>query len=159
MDSNIKLARIDDRLIHGQVVTNWMKFTGAKKIIIIDDVTASDSFTSKVIEMAAPAGVELKIFTLNDAKEELKAELDKPTLLLAKAPRVYLELVEQGYSIPVVNLGGMGANPSRRKFFKNIAANEDERNDIRSLLKHGTEVSIQIISNDKKVIVSEDMLK
>ncbi len=42
---SIVLARIDDRLIHGQVMTSWLNYTGANKIIVIDDVTANDSFS------------------------------------------------------------------------------------------------------------------
>ena len=47
---SIVLARIDDRLIHGQVMTSWLNYTGANKIIVIDDVTANDSFLTMIIK-------------------------------------------------------------------------------------------------------------
>ncbi|MBE6083621.1 MAG: PTS sugar transporter subunit IIB, partial [Tissierellaceae bacterium] len=55
--ANIVLTRIDDRLIHGQVMTAWVKQTKATRIIIIDDVVAKDDFMKKVLTMAAPPGI------------------------------------------------------------------------------------------------------
>ena len=43
----IVLARIDDRLIHGQVMTAWLQFTGGNHIVIVDDATAGDEFTQR----------------------------------------------------------------------------------------------------------------
>ena len=156
--SNIKLARVDDRLIHGQVVTNWVQYTNAKRIIIIDDATANDSFTSRIIAMAAPQGVKVDIFTISQAIEKLQEGLKQNTILLAKTPGVYLELVKNNIEIPYVNIGGMGANNNRTKFHKNISAGPQERKDIKELLNHDIPVNIQIISNDNKVRITESML-
>ena len=60
---NVLLARVDDRLIHGQVMTAWMKLLPAKEIIVIDNKVAKDEFMITVLEMAAPTGVKVKVFT------------------------------------------------------------------------------------------------
>lgn len=57
---NVLLARVDDRLIHGQVMTAWMKLLPAKEIIVIDNKVAKDEFMITVLEMAAPTGVKVK---------------------------------------------------------------------------------------------------
>lgn len=156
--SHIKLARVDDRLIHGQVVTNWLQFTGAKQIVIIDDGTANDPFTSRIISMAAPSGTELKIFTVDKAIDFLNNELSVPTLLLAKTPKVYFDLVKGGVGITHVILGGMGASKNRTKLYKNISASQEDRQYIKELLDHNVTVSVQIISSDKAVTVTEKLL-
>jgi len=52
--SNIALTRIDDRLIHGQVMTSWVKYTKANKIVIVDDGVANDPFMGDILKMAVP---------------------------------------------------------------------------------------------------------
>lgn len=156
--SNIKLARVDDRLIHGQVVTNWVQHINAKRIIIVDDVTANDDFTSRVIAMAAPQEVEIDIYTTDQAIEELQVDPKHPTMLLAKNPGVYLDLVNNDVDISAVNLGGMGASADREKFYKNISAGPQEKEDIKELLEKNVSVNVQIISSDNAVKVTEEMI-
>lgn len=55
----IVLVRIDDRLIHGQVMTSWLNYTGANKIMIIDDGVAADPFMKSVLKTCVPANVRL----------------------------------------------------------------------------------------------------
>ena len=83
---NVLLARVDDRLIHGQVMTAWMKRLPAKEIMVIDNKVAKDEFMISVLEMAAPAGVKVKVFSEKDAAKILKEGLKTPTILLAKSP-------------------------------------------------------------------------
>ena len=58
---NIVLTRIDDRLIHGQVVTAWAKITKANRIIVVDDEVAMDEFMVKILKMAAPRSFKIGI--------------------------------------------------------------------------------------------------
>src|SRR3989304_1862374 len=60
----LRLVRVDDRLIHGQVVAIGLKALGAKRIVIVDDVTARDDFLREVIELTAPSGVPVEIHDL-----------------------------------------------------------------------------------------------
>ena len=64
---SIVLARIDDRLIHGQVMTSWLNYTGANKIIVIDDVTANDSFLTMIIKTLVPANIVTQVTTVADS--------------------------------------------------------------------------------------------
>lgn len=157
--SNIKLARVDDRLIHGQVMTNWLQFTSANQIIIIDDGTAQDEFIRTVISMAVPKNVSLKIFGINDAVNFLLNENDeKPTILLAKFPDAFLQIHEKGVILDEVVIGGMGAKKERTKLYKNIAASERERDIMNKLIEKGVNVKIQVIPDEKAVSIKPEML-
>ena len=68
----IVLVRIDDRLIHGQVMTSWLNYTGANKIMIIDDEVANDPFMKSVLKTCVPANVKLATFTVEKAAVRLK---------------------------------------------------------------------------------------
>ena len=143
---NVLLARVDDRLIHGQVMTAWMKLLPAKEIIVIDNKVAKDEFMITVLEMAAPTGVKVKVFTEEKAAEVLQAGLSKPTILLAKSPVSYKGIIDRGVELEAINLGGMGINNDRTTA---------EREAIKEFLDKGIDVKIQVIPADKVVEVKD----
>ncbi len=65
--SEIVLTRIDDRLIHGQVMTAWVKKTRANQILIVDEEVAKDDFMSEILKMSAPSGIDILVKGLMDA--------------------------------------------------------------------------------------------
>lgn len=152
---NVLLARVDDRLIHGQVMTAWMKRLPAKEIMVIDNKVAKDEFMISVLEMAAPTGVKVKVFSEKDAAKILKEGLKTPTILLAKSPLAYRRIIEEGVELEAINLGGMGINEKRETLYKNIAASEEERNAIKECLEKGIDIKIQVIPDDKIVDVKD----
>ncbi len=68
----IVLVRIDDRLIHGQVMTSWLNYTSANKIMIIDDEVANDAFMKSVLKTCVPANVKLATFTSGKGSSKIK---------------------------------------------------------------------------------------
>ena len=154
--SKIVLARIDDRLIHGQVMTAWLQFVNGNRIIVIDDETANDEFLRMVMEMAVPQGIKFDAYTVDESIENLRnIELgDENIILLTKTPDVYLKLIESGIPIDKVVVGGMGANSERSKFYKNISASERERGIFKEIIEKGTKVVIRIVTADSEKDVS-----
>ena len=148
------LARVDDRLIHGQVMTAWMKLLPAKEILIADDKVAKDPFMTQVLTMAAPAGVKGKVYSVEEAAKALKDGLKVPSIMLAKTPLTYEKIVDLGAHIPEINIGGMGISGERKTLYKNIAADPQERDAIRKFLDQGIQVKIQVIPADKVVDVA-----
>lgn len=153
--SEVVLARIDDRLIHGQVMTAWLQYTGGNHIVIIDEETAKDDFLKTVMEMSVPEGVKLDIFGIDDAAEFLINDNDdEKLLLLAKTPAVYYALIEKGVKLDEIVVGGMGAAKNRSKFYKNISASEDEKEIFGKIIDAGTSMKVQIVPSDKSTDVS-----
>lgn len=148
---NILLARVDDRLIHGQVMTAWMKRCPANQIVVVDDRVAEDEFMISVLEMAAPRGVKVKVFGCEKAASLLRKGVKNPTILLAKTPISYKRLVDAGVMLDAVNIGGMGIGGKRTTVYKNIAADLEERQAIKELIAKGVDVKIQVIPSDKIV--------
>jgi len=146
---NLNLVRIDDRLIHGQVMTAWVKFVKARRIIIVDDKVSRDDFMKTIIIMAAPSDVEVDIYTEEEADEELKKGLAVSTILLVKTPFVLNNLIKKGIKIETVNVGGMAMANNRTTLFKNIAASMDEREIFKNLIENGIDIKIQIVPSEK----------
>ena len=96
----IVLARIDDRLIHGQVMTSWLNYTGAGKIVVIDDATAKDSFLSMIIKTLVPANIKTEVTTLEKSVEVVAAlPKNEKVILLSKTPEAYVNLVKNGIAL------------------------------------------------------------
>lgn len=150
----IVLARIDDRLIHGQVMTAWLQYTGGNHIVIVDEATATDEFTKSIISMAVPGGIDLSIAGIEEGAAILKnlASNDK-VIILTKGPETYLALIKQGVQLEKIIIGGMGANKNRSKFYKNISASETERETFKKILANNCELNIHIIPDEKSVSV------
>ncbi|MBE6831903.1 MAG: PTS mannose/fructose/sorbose transporter subunit IIB [Ruminococcaceae bacterium] len=148
---NLILTRIDDRLIHGQVMTAWMKVMPAKKIIIVDDKVAADDFMKEVLEMAAPAGVKMNICSVEQAIGILNQGLSVPTIMLAKTPLTLKALIDGGIELKAINIGGIGMKEGRKTLYKNIAVTEEERQILKDFIQKGIDVKIQIIPAEKVI--------
>ncbi len=87
---NIVWARIDDRLIHGQVMTSWVQYTKGNEIEIVDNEVAEDDFLKMVTTSTAPENVLVRVDNQNDAANYLKGVDDGQRLIvLAKTPDVF----------------------------------------------------------------------
>ena len=155
--SEIVLTRIDDRLIHGQVMTAWVKKTRANQILIIDEEVAKDDFMSEILKMSAPSGIDILVKGLMDAVTFLKEQEseNKRLIILVKAPLTIEELVENGITIDKLVVGGMGAKANRRVLYKNISASDEERTTFKKLIDQGIPVVIHIIPDQKETDLSK----
>ena len=146
----VKEARVDDRLIHGQVVTGWMKVTNGNKIYIVDDKLKQDAMMQMVLKTAAPVGTKVFIQSVEEAVEALKKP-EKPNeriVILAKVPQVFEKMLEQGIVLPTIVLGGMGLTAQRQRFYKNVAASSEELECMRRIISHGTEIVYQLVPDE-----------
>jgi PTS system mannose-specific IIB component len=150
---SFRLVRIDDRLIHGQVVTGWLRAVGAKRIVIVDDATARDEFLREVLTLAAPQGVPVEVLGLADGAARCLelASSPEPVIVLARSPRTIVALRQAGVPIEVVDLGGMGAGPGKRRLHKTISVSPDDLASLRLLEEMGTRVEIQIVADDRPI--------
>src|ERR1035437_825925 len=150
---SLRLVRIDDRLIHGQVVAVWLRTLGGKRIVIVDDATARDEFLREVLTLAAPHGVQVEVPDVAAGGVRLMqlAPGPEPVMVLARSPRTILALRQAGVPIEVVDLGGMGAGPGRKRIHRTISVSPDEIRDLQAIEKLGTRVEIQIVADDRPI--------
>lgn len=148
---HIVLARIDDRLIHGQIVTAWVKQTGCSRIVIVDDPLSKDTFMQRLLKAAAPPGISADVLATNDAINLLK---EKPSegeniIILTKVPEIMEALIDGGVALDKIILGGMGAKGGRKRFNKNVSASPEEVECIKRILKKGTDMYYQMVPGEK----------
>ncbi len=152
---NLVLTRIDDRLIHGQVMTAWIKNKGADQVVIVDDGTANDEYMIEVLEMAIPEEIAIGIFTKEEGVEFFSQGLDAPTILLVKGPDVLNYLVDHGIAIEEVDVGGMGTRKDRNVLYKNISTSPEENEQFKQLIAKNVNVFVQVMPQDKPADVAK----
>lgn len=146
---NIALVRIDDRLIHGQVMTQWVRFRHFNTILIIDDATAGDDFLAEIAVAAAPGEFKTMVYSVDKAAEYLLGEpAEEIILILVKYVDTIERLVEKGVLISELNVGGIGMKRGREKVFRNIAVSQAERDTFGRLMKGGMKIYVQIVPTD-----------
>lgn len=144
---NVVLARVDDRLIHGEVVTAWTPSMRANRIIIVDDDVVKDEFNVRVVKALAPTGTKCFVYSVDKAAVKLmvKGLPDERLIVLAKTPVTFDRLIEKGVPLKEVNLGGAGIRGKRKPFINNVSLDPDEVLACEDMKKKGVRVYYQLV--------------
>ncbi len=151
----IKLTRIDDRLLHGQVAFTWTPALGVDCILIANDKVAKDEFMKMTLGLAKPASTKLLIKSLEDSVTLLNDERSEhlKVLLLVNSVKDAYAMVKGIPEIKSVNFGGLRTKEGARLISKAIAVNDDDITLIRELLSKGIELEIRQVPTDSRQMV------
>lgn len=157
---NVVLARVDDRLIHGEVVTAWTPTMRGNKIMIIDDEVVKDEFNVRVVKALAPAGTKVIVYSVEKAAEKLMVPgVDgERIIILTKTPITFNRLIKAGVPIKEVNLGGAGIRGERKPFINNVALDPEEVKACEEMLNAGVRVYYQLVP-EQGVVEIDNALK
>lgn len=147
---SVVLARIDERLIHGQVATAWLRQVNVSTVIVIDDDSAHDDLKKMLLEMAVSGQIECVVTDLENAPEVISKYEKKKVFLCAADVSVYADLLKRGVVIPEVNIGGIYQKDDRTvQVYKTVFVNDKIKNDILSLEEYpDTKVSYRMVPQD-----------
>ncbi|ARC54707.1 PTS mannose transporter subunit IIAB [Candidatus Riesia sp. GBBU] len=150
---NIVLARIDDRLIHGQVSTVWTKVTKIKRIIVISDEIFSDKIRTKLLKQAAPPGVSSHIVSIEKyiRVHRNPKYFGEKVMLLFNNPKDVLRIVEKGIKIESVNIGGMSFKKGKKQITQSVSVSQEDINSFIKLSSIGIDLEIRKVPSDKSV--------
>ncbi len=146
--SHIRWVRVDDRLIHGQITVAWRQHLDFDEICVVDDATAGDVFMRDVLCMAAPADIQVKVYTIQQAIDALSHPDSKAVLLLTRTPQTVLQLIDSGIPIVRLNVGNMAAAPGRKRTFKSISLGPEHVSALDALAERGVQITFQLVPND-----------
>lgn len=157
MLEGIKFIRIDYRLIHGQVITKWSHLVPIKQIVIVNDELANDDFMADIYAMAAPQGMEVKVFTKTDFVKDAKSGVydSGSTFLLFKSIEDCEVVVSEGVNFSQVQIGGLGSGNGRTSVVKGISVDSNDIAKLESIASKGAEVTFQVTPEEKKVTLSQ----
>lgn len=152
----ICFCRIDDRLIHGQVVTTWVNVKKIEQIIVVNDKVANDKIQKNILNMAAPQGIKVHTFGVEKFADVYKTTpIKKRTMLLFTNSIDVAKLVELGVDIGELNIGGMRFQEGRKQLTKALSVTPEEEAAFRKLMDKGTKITIQMVPNDEAKDIKE----
>lgn len=160
----IKLLRIDERLIHGQIVTGWSKLLSVSAIVVGNDRAASDDIVKMSLKMAAPQGMKVTIKTVKEAIQLLNDPRceSMSILVIVDNPEDALEVAASVPGIPEINVGNYGRQEkeaNRRKSLSTaLFANDEEIDTLKKLLDTGIPCHVQMTASEGKEKLA-DVLK
>ena len=147
---NIVLARVDDRLLHGQVVVSWIPYLKTNEIIIVDDEYAADEFMKTLLVDAAPESILVHVLSVNEAANYLKKDDDgSRILILSRYIENIAQLIELNVLISKVNIGGLGNSPNRERYLNSIHLSKEEIKIIKEIAQKKITVEIKMLPKDK----------
>ena len=151
-DGHIKygLARIDTRLLHGQVATAWTKTIKPNRIIVVSDNVAHDALRKSMIEQAAPPGVKANVVPIEKMIQVAKDPRFGATkaLLLFETPQDALKAIEGGVDIKELNVGSMAHSQGKAVCTKAIAMGKDDVETFEKLKALGVKFDVRKVPSD-----------
>ena len=143
--AKIALTRIDSSLIHGQVATGFIGKSGAGKIIVIDKTAATNEFARDVLDLACPPGVELEVYTAEEAAAQYQEDQfgSGTVLVIIKNIKQAHEAYNKGFKFESIMIGRTGHAPGRVQFEGTISFNEEDALLVDELANAGVKVTIQ----------------
>lgn len=146
---NIVLTRIDNRLVHGQVATQWYGSIGANLILVANDDAAGNKLRQGMMDMAAPASAQMRYWTLEKTISTIHKASDKQKIfLVCETPQDVLKLVEGGVPIKKVNIGNMHMADGKRQVVGSVAVNDDDVACFKKLRESGVELEIRRVPTE-----------
>ena len=133
------LARVDQRLVHGQVVVGWVPTLGANRILVIDDEIAGDEWEREIVVSAAPPGVDVEVIGVDEASGKL-GEGSGRTLLLVRSLETMVTLVREGFLQDEINIGGLHARPGARRLLDYVYLTEEDVASLEKLEQAGVRI-------------------
>lgn len=136
------LARIDDRLIHGQVAHGWGRPLRATLLVIVSDALRAEPADADLYLLAAPEGAEAGVVSVEEALEPefLRRVESAQTILLFPGPGEALRLAEGGFPLSEVNVGGVHFAPGRREVLPYVYLDEADTERLKRLVSRGVRV-------------------
>ncbi len=151
----VALLRIDDRLIHGQVVEGWVPFLRVDLVVVISDAAASDEIQTALMKMALPPAVGLLVVPVAEAAARLRSleRASRRSLVLVPGPVEALALMESGVEVDRINVGGLHYTVGKVQLGRALFLNEKDRLALVALAAKGVRLEGRALPSD----VAEDL--
>ncbi len=156
----IGLARIDDRLIHGQVATRWTKESRVTRIVVVNDDVAKDSVRSTMLKSVAPPGVTAHVVPVDKMIRVYNNPeyANERMMLLFTNPTDVVRLMEAGVEFKSINIGGMAYKDGKKMITSAVSVDDKDIEAFKALDAKGIELDVRKVSNDARQYMM-DLLK
>lgn len=149
----INLARIDDRLIHGQVATVWAKEAKAGRIIVVSEEVNGDEIRKTLVKQAAPPGIKVNVVDVEKAVKVYNNPkyAGETVFYLFTNPTEVLAMVEREVPITSINIGGMQFKEGRVQLTKAVSVSPEDVESFLALAETNVELDCRVVATDPQL--------
>ena len=153
----LELFRIDDRLIHGQVVVGWGQPLDLRFIVLVDDEVADSEWEQELYRMGVPPEMEVYFESVSSAALRLSGyqQDPRPGLLLTGDIDTMARLVRATGRVATVNIGGIHHKPGRVQRLRYVFLSTPEEAALRALAAYGVVVTAQDVPAGRPLPLEE----
>lgn len=146
----LSLVRVDDRLVHGQVVEGWLPFLRAEEVLVVSDAAAEDETQEALMRLALPDAVGLSVRKVAEAARHpvFAGSYAKRVLVLVPGPGEALGLLEGGARFSELNVGGLHYSAGRVQLGKAIFLSEEDKDALLEIARRGVKLSGKALPRD-----------
>lgn len=147
---SIENARVDERLIHGQVAMVWTNTIGATRIIVVNNEAVNDESIIAALKISKPAGVKLSILSKEKAIDKFKDGIydEDKVFLITKNIQDMNDIIEGGIDIESVNIGNVAKKEDAIQIKKSVHLTKNDISLIKNMIENGIKVTAQMIPNE-----------
>ncbi len=146
----IALIRIDDRLIHGQVTTAWLRVYDANTIIIANERVANSPVYKSIFSVATVPGKDIVLLSPMEAAEMIKKSTANDSFfVITPTPVDVVTLMDHGVEVKKINVGGLQGRPNTKKLARVVYATPDEEKAFIELKNRSVEMEVQMVPTDR----------
>ncbi len=147
--ATIKMARVDYRMVHGQIVAKWIKFRPVDRLILVDDMLVDDDFMAEIYRMAVPDR-PVDICKMSDVQKTLDSSDDK-VMLIFKTVEGAFTSIQSGLKLEELNVGAVQNNKDRKQVIQGVSLSSEEYEMLSKLRESGVDVFFQPIPENDPV--------
>ncbi|PJI09220.1 MULTISPECIES: PTS system mannose/fructose/N-acetylgalactosamine-transporter subunit IIB [Clostridium] len=152
----LKIARLDDRLVHGLIINNWCTNENITEIMVVDKEACGNEMRKAVIHMSAPEDINVMFCTAEEAANIYKEEAEYENLMMIFGnPFELLEFLDKGGVLKSINIGGMTFKEGRKRLSTSVYATKEEVEALKKIADKKILLEVRILPTD----ISVDLLK
>lgn len=151
--ATISLLRVDERLIHGQVVAGFLRNMSCNRVLIIDDGVSGDKFMKKILQMAMPPSAKLTVYSCEEAAASWAENQfgSGKAIIIFKSIAGAHQARKAGFEFDTLQIGGVIHSAGKKQVLGPVFMNEEEATYLNDLERNGVKIIFQVLAELKAV--------
>lgn len=142
------LVRIDNRLIHGQIIETWVPHVGAQVVVVVNDELAADEMQQQIMSLAIPGNVQCEFLSVDNFADKYAQSLPAGGIILFHNCPDAKRAFDKGAPFDILNIGNVHYSPGKKQVSPSVALSDEDESALRQLSKKGVELDFRCVPND-----------
>jgi PTS system mannose-specific IIB component len=153
----IENIRIDDRLIHGQILVAWARALSLDTLVVVSDEVAGNEVEKELVSASAPEPFVVEVLSIAEAAEKINAGAynAKKAMIILPSAQEALRLLDAGATMSSVSVGGIHFSEGRRRILPYLYLDDEEEQALRGIASRGVTIEIQDVPANRKWVLED----